>query len=74
MIEVFKNSTLKFNNKYYNCAIGANGIKQDKKEGDSTTPSGVFSLGHIFFRKDRVPFINSAIKSFHIKKKYVLVR
>ena len=52
MIEVFKNSTLKFNNKYYNCAIGANGIKQDKKEGDGTTPSGVFSFGSIFHLVD----------------------
>jgi L,D-peptidoglycan transpeptidase YkuD (ErfK/YbiS/YcfS/YnhG family) len=68
MIEVFKNGTLKFNNKYYNCAIGANGIKQNKKEGDSSTPSGVFSFGSIFYRKDRIPFINSSIKSIPIEK------
>tara|TARA_B100001059_G_scaffold230399_1_gene264542 strand:- start:622 stop:1116 length:495 start_codon:yes stop_codon:yes gene_type:complete len=68
MIEVFKNGTLKFNNKYYNCAIGANGIKEDKKEGDSATPSGVFSFGSIFYRKDRIPFINSSIKSIPIEK------
>ena len=52
MIEVYKNSTLKFKNKQYKCAIGANGIKENKKEGDGTTPSGVFSLGSIFYRKD----------------------
>ena len=36
------------------CAIGKNGIKLKKKEGDKTTPSGVFSISKLYYRADRV--------------------
>ncbi len=43
-----------FNGKEYNCAIGKNGVTDDKKEGDGMTPIGCFPLREIFYRPDRV--------------------
>jgi L,D-peptidoglycan transpeptidase YkuD (ErfK/YbiS/YcfS/YnhG family) len=38
----------------FKCAVGKNGIKSKKKEGDKSTPSGKFSLGKLYYRADRV--------------------
>ena len=53
MIIVRKN-ILSFNDTSYTCAIGKNGITSRKKEGDGCTPLGEYSLGTIYFRKDKV--------------------
>jgi L,D-peptidoglycan transpeptidase YkuD (ErfK/YbiS/YcfS/YnhG family) len=53
MILVRKN-ILSFNDTSYTCAIGKNGITSRKKEGDGCTPLGEYSLGTIYFRKDKV--------------------
>ena len=36
------------------CCIGLNGIKSKKVEGDKSTPRGLFTLGKIYYRPDRV--------------------
>tara|TARA_B100000767_G_C19518765_1_gene431544 strand:- start:57 stop:548 length:492 start_codon:yes stop_codon:yes gene_type:complete len=36
------------------CSIGKNNIKLKKKEGDNSTPGGIFSIGKLYYRKDRV--------------------
>ena len=38
----------------FKCAIGKNGIKLKKKEGDKATPSGKFSMGKLYYRADRI--------------------
>ena len=38
----------------FKCSIGKNNIKLKKKEGDKATPQGVFSLGKLYYRADRV--------------------
>ena len=53
MIIVRKN-VLSFNDTSYACAIGKNGMTSTKKEGDGCTPLGKYSLGTIYFRKDKV--------------------
>ena len=50
------------------CAIGKNGITKNKKEGDLKTPSGIFKIKKIFYRKDRIKFFNSSVKKYYLKK------
>mgnify|MGYP001160093611 CR=1 FL=1 len=44
-----------FQNKYYYCQVGENGIvpSYKKKEGDKSTPKGRISLRYIYIRKDK---------------------
>jgi|TARA_B110000003_G_C16255305_1_gene380718 L,D-peptidoglycan transpeptidase YkuD (ErfK/YbiS/YcfS/YnhG family) len=46
------------------CCIGLNGIKSKKVEGDKSTPRGLFTLGKIYYRPDRVkkPKTNISLK------------
>ena len=48
------------------CAVGKSGIVFSKKEGDLATPSGLFKLGLLYYRKDR-----NKIPKFNIKKKII---
>ena len=38
----------------FKCAIGKNNIKTKKIEGDKATPRGLFSIGKLYYRSDRV--------------------
>lgn len=38
----------------FKCCIGKNGTKIKKTEGDRSTPKGIFNLGKIYYRPDRV--------------------
>ncbi len=49
------------------CSIGKNGLKKQKIEGDYTTPKGIFSLGTVYFRKDRVDKPITTLKTKIIK-------
>ena len=50
------------------CSIGKSGVKKTKKEGDLATPQGVFSLGSVYYRKDRNFLNKSSLKKKIIKK------
>ena len=52
----------------FKCCIGKNGLSYKKIEGDKKTPRGLFSLGPVFFRKDRINSINTKMKKIEIKK------
>lgn len=52
----------------FKCAIGSNGIKLKKKEGDKTTPIGKFFLGKLYYRADRVRKPLTKIPTRIIKK------
>ena len=54
MLILKRNNFLYYNNYKYKCAIGKNGIRRLKKEGDYSTPTGQFTLGPVYYRKDRV--------------------
>ena len=68
MIIVNKNGTLMHNKKLYKCALGKRGITKNKREGDKKTPAGVFSLGKVFYRKDKIKNLKTKIKKLVIKK------
>ena len=36
------------------CCVGKSGIINSKKEGDLATPKGIFELGVLYYRKDRI--------------------
>ena len=50
------------------CSIGKSGIKYSKKEGDLTTPKGIFKLGLLYYRKNRNKPLKSKLKKRIIKK------
>ena len=57
--------TLKIDDFKFKCCIGKNGLKKNKIEGDKCTPKGIFKLGTLYYRKDKVkkPITNLKIKS-----------
>ena len=50
------------------CSFSKLGLSRNKKEGDFTTPKGLFKLGLLYYRKDRVKLTKCLIKKKIIKK------
>ena len=70
MTIILKNkATLIFDEFKFQCSIGERGLTKNKKEGDKKTPKGIFSLGNLYFRKDRNSKPNTKLKCIPIKKK-----
>jgi len=38
----------------FKCSIGKKGLKSKKKEGDNCTPIGIFKIGKVYYRSDRI--------------------
>ena len=53
LIKVKNKDTLILDDFIFKCSIGKNGIKTKKKEGDKTTPRGLFSIVRLYYRADR---------------------
>ena len=60
--------TLTFDEFKFKCCIGKSGLAQKKTEGDKKTPKGIFSLGPLFFRKDKYKNIETKLKKIPILK------
>ena len=55
MIIYVKNKhTLRVDDFKFKCCVGKKGISKKKIEGDLKTPVGIYKLGPLFFRKDKV--------------------
>ena len=67
-IKIKKNGFLFLAKNKIKCSIGKNGIKLKKKEGDKATPKGFFSIGKLYYRKDRVKIDAHSLKKRIIKK------
>ena len=63
-----KKHFLLYKNYKLKCAIGKSGINASKHEGDLSTPKGVFKLGSLYYRKDRVGIPKCKINKKIIKK------
>ena len=55
LIKLKNKDTLIIDEFEFKCAIGKNGLKKNKIEGDKSTPKGIFGLGKLYYRSDRVP-------------------
>ena len=69
MIIIVKNKdTLIIDDFEFKCCVGKNGFSQNKIEGDKKTPSGLFSLGKVYYRKERNSKPITKINTISIKK------
>jgi L,D-peptidoglycan transpeptidase YkuD (ErfK/YbiS/YcfS/YnhG family) len=62
LIELKNKDTLKFNDFKFKCSIGKNGIKKNKVEGDKCSPRGVFQIGDVYYRSDRISKPKTCLK------------
>jgi len=65
---IIKNRLLLYSGYKFKCSIGKNGTTYSKKEGDLCTPRGLFKLGPIYYRKDRIKLNKCKINKIIIKK------
>ena len=54
IIHVLNKNTLIIDDFKLRCCVGKKGFNSNKKEGDQSTPKGLFKLKKLYFRKDRV--------------------
>ena len=69
-IIVKNKNTLLYDEFKFKCSIGKNGITSNKIEGDKKTPRGIFSLGALYFRKDKFPKPFTKINKIQIRKNF----
>ena len=65
LIKLKNKETLIIDDFKFKCSIGKNGIKKHKIEGDKSTPKGLFSLGKLYYRADKV---DKPITKLHLNK------
>ena len=69
MTIIIKNKeTLIFDDFTFSCCIGKNGTTNKKKEGDKKTPKGLFSIGSVYYRRDRNLKPNTKLNTIPINK------
>ena len=69
IIHVKNKDTLTADDFHFKCCIGKKGFNSNKKEGDYSTPKGIFNLKKLYYRKDRVGVPTCKIKKKIITKK-----
>ena len=66
---ILKNKkTLVYDDFQFKCVIGINGSTSNKVEGDKKTPKGIYSLGPLYYRADRIEKPFTKIRIIKIKK------
>ena len=69
MTIIIKNKeTLLIDDFKFRCSVGKRGLSRNKIEGDLKSPIGIFELGNIYYRPDKVDKPKSKIKTIAIKK------
>jgi len=69
LINLKNKDTLTYDDFSFKCSIGKKGLTFKKKEGDKKTPKGIFSLGPLFYRRDKNKTPYTKIKKIIITKK-----
>ena len=54
IIKLKNKDKLKVEDFIFKCSIGNKGVSKNKIEGDGKTPHGIFDLGELYYRKDRI--------------------
>ena len=67
-IIVKNKNTLILDDFKFKCCIGKKGFTKFKEEGDKKTPTGLFKLGNLYFRKDKYKNPDTNLKKIPIKK------
>ena len=67
-IIIIKKDTLLYDEFKFKCSIGKNGKTTKKIEGDNKTPKGLFALGPLYYRKDRLLKLSTKLKKIEIMK------
>ena len=67
-ILIKNNDTLLYDEFEFKCVIGEKGSTSKKIEGDKKTPKGIYNLGPVYFRKDRISKIKTKFKTIKIRK------
>ena len=66
---ILKNKdTLLFDEFEFKCAVGKRGVTSNKKEGDKKTPKGLYSLGPLYYRKDKFKNLETKLNKIIINK------
>jgi len=68
IIHVPNKNTLIIDDFKFRCCVGKRGIKSNKKEGDYSTPKGLFNLKKLYFRKDRIDISKCKINKKIIRR------
>ncbi len=68
IIHVKNKNTLIIDDFKLKCCVGKNGLNNNKKEGDLSTPKGLFDLKKLYFRKERVGVPKCKISKKIIRK------
>ncbi len=71
LIKLKNKDTLECEDFKFKCCIGKNGVKKNKIEGDKSTPKGIFEIGDLYYRADRINKIKTRLKSKSIKPQMV---
>ena len=69
-IIIIEKDTLLYDEFKFKCSIGKNGRTTKKKEGDNKTPKGLYTLGPLYYRKDRLPKLSTKLKKIEIMKNF----
>ena len=69
-IIIIQKDTLLYDEFKFKCSIGKNGKTTKKIEGDNKTPKGLYTLGPLYYRKDRLPKLSTKLKKIEIMKNF----
>ena len=68
IIKVKNKETLEVDLFKFRCSVGKKGFTKMKVEGDKKTPKGIFSIGKLYYRNDRISKFETKLKRTQIKK------
>ena len=69
-IIIIEKDTLLYDEFKFKCSIGKNGKTSKKIEGDNKTPKGLYALGPLYYRKDRLSKLSTKLKKIEIMKNF----